>query len=265
MRLRSLCAIADRAEGTIARLRYLLGGDRPSQTARLTRSLSRIHWTRLDLQHRQGGISLMAPQDLAALPLSLPPMLHKRCRRTMSGCSKGARGLFVLSRVLGILTETPISPSVWRRQRPSRYAIRAGRNLPDKEFRYLRTVIVTAAVYRGFGSKLHPCGLTSPLNLPAPGRRQCLYVVLRDFADTCVFAKQSLGPILCDPLPLREASSHRVPGVPLLPKLRGHFAEFLLHRSLAHLRLLASPTCVGLRYGHKMNSPPGLFSAACFA
>ena len=34
------------------------------------------------------------------------------------------------------------------------YAFRAGRNLPDKEFRYLRTVIVTAAVYRGFGSVL---------------------------------------------------------------------------------------------------------------
>ena len=27
-------------------------------------------------------------------------------------------------------------------------------NLPDKEFRYLRTVIVTAAVYRGFNSRL---------------------------------------------------------------------------------------------------------------
>jgi hypothetical protein len=40
------------------------------------------------------------------------------------------------------------------RQCPTRYAIRAGRNLPDKEFRYLRTVIVTAAVHRGFGSEL---------------------------------------------------------------------------------------------------------------
>ncbi len=30
----------------------------------------------------------------------------------------------------------------------------ARRNLPDKELRYLRTVIVTAAVYRGFGRKL---------------------------------------------------------------------------------------------------------------
>ena len=41
------------------------------------------------------------------------------------------------------------------RQRPNRYAIRAGQNLPDKEFRYLRTVIVTAAVYRGFKAMLH--------------------------------------------------------------------------------------------------------------
>ncbi len=156
MRLRSLRAIADRAEGTFARLRYTLGGDRPSQTARLTRSLPRIHWARLGLQHHQGGISPSAPPELAPRAHSLPPILHKWCRRSMSGCSKGARGLFVLSRVLGILTETPISPSLWRRQRPSRYAIRAGRNLPDKEFRYLRTVIVTAAVYRGFDSELRP-------------------------------------------------------------------------------------------------------------
>ena len=41
----------------------------------------------------------------------------------------------------------------WR-QPGHHYAIRAGRNLPDKEFRYLRTVIVTAAVYRGFNSTL---------------------------------------------------------------------------------------------------------------
>ena len=37
---------------------------------------------------------------------------------------------------------------------PNRYAFRAGQNLPDKEFRYLRTVIVTAAVYWGFNSVL---------------------------------------------------------------------------------------------------------------
>ena len=72
----------------------------------------------------------------------------------MPSCSKGARGLSVLLRVTGIFTGTTVSLSPWLRQWGNRYAIRAGRNLPDKEFRYLRTVIVTAAVYRGFGSLL---------------------------------------------------------------------------------------------------------------
>ena len=36
---------------------------------------------------------------------------------------------------------------------------------------------------------------------------------------------------------------------PLLPKLRGHFAEFLNNASPAGLRILSSSTCVGLRYG----------------
>jgi hypothetical protein len=177
----------------------------------------------------------------------------------MTSCSKGAWGLFVLSRGLGILTETAISPSAWSRQCPSRYAIRAGRNLPDKEFRYLRTVIVTAAVYRGFGSELRPCGLTPPLNLPAPGRRQCVYGALRGLARTCVFAKQSLGPIHCGP-PQQRARSSQPERASLLPKLRDHYAEFLDHVSLVHLRLLASPTCVGLRYGRR-TAPPLAFLA----
>ncbi len=41
---------------------------------------------------------------------------------------------------------------------------------------------------------------------------------------------------------------------PLLPKLRGHFAEFLNKGSLARLRILSLPTCVGLRYGHQLSS-----------
>ena len=71
------------------------------------------------------------------------------------------------------------------RQRPNRYAIRAGQNLPDKEFRYLRTVIVTAAVYWGFNSGLRTEVLTPPLNLPAPGRRQPIYVIFRFSIDLC--------------------------------------------------------------------------------
>ncbi len=152
--LYTLRAIADRAEGTFARLRYLLGGDRPSQTTRLTLFPDRLYGPGLESRHRKGGISPATPRDLTTSLHSLPPILHRRCPNPISGYSKGARGLFVLLRVLGILTETPISPSSWSRQCPSRYAIRAGRNLPDKEFRYLRTVIVTAAVYRGFGSAL---------------------------------------------------------------------------------------------------------------
>ena len=151
--LYTLRAITDRAERTCARLRYSLGGDRPSQTTRLPRS-PRVLPSGLEPQHRKGGISPLTPHGLATVVHSLPPILHIQCQSPMAGYSKGARGLFVLSRVLGILTETPISPSSRKRQRPSRYAIRAGRNLPDKEFRYLRTVIVTAAVYRGFSSEL---------------------------------------------------------------------------------------------------------------
>ncbi len=65
--------------------------------------------------------------------------------------------------------------------------------------------IVTAAVYRGVNSQLREdeSKLTAPFNLPAPGRRQTLYVVF-DFAESCVFSKQSPGPFLCDLLELRE-------------------------------------------------------------
>jgi len=55
--------------------------------------------------------------------------------------------------VVRIFTDMSISPSLSLRQYVDRYTFRAGRNLPDKEFRYLWTVIVTAAVYQGLGRK----------------------------------------------------------------------------------------------------------------
>ena len=143
-------------EDTFGRLRYSFGGDRPSQTTRLTMSLDRIHGPRLEPQYCKGGISRVAPHRLTSTLQSLPPMLHMQHRSPLSGCSKGPRGLSVLLRVTGIFTGATNSLSRSPRQRPDRYAIRAGRNLPDKEFRYLRTVIVTAAVYRGFDSELRP-------------------------------------------------------------------------------------------------------------
>ena len=105
-------------------------------------------------EHKKGSISTLTPERLATPLHSLLPILHICYPKSMQSCSKGSRGLSVPLRVSGIFTGTTISPSSWLRQYPDRYTIRAGRNLPDKEFRYLRTVIVTAAVYRGFDSML---------------------------------------------------------------------------------------------------------------
>ncbi len=129
----------------------------------------------LESKQIKGRISTAAPQILAYLLQSLRPILHITCPDSMISYSKGSRlrpilhitcpdsmisyskgsrGLFVPSRVIGIFTDTTISLSSRLRQCPDHYTIRAGRNLPDKEFRYLRTVIVTAAVYRGFDQEL---------------------------------------------------------------------------------------------------------------
>ena len=96
----------------------------------------------------------MPPSKLASRLLRLLPILYKLYKHPISSYSKAPWGLSVLSRVTCIFTGTKTSPSLQLRQRPNRYAFRAGRNLPDKEFRYLRTVIVTAAVYWGFNSEL---------------------------------------------------------------------------------------------------------------
>ena len=120
------------------------------------------------------------------------------------------------------------------RQCPDHYTFRAGRNLPDKEFRYLRTVIVTAAVYWGFNSELALLLLTFQHRAGVSP-----YTSSFDLAETCVFAKQLPGPILCG----------SVSRAPLIPKLRGQFAEFLNYPSPVGLRIFFLSTCVGLRYG----------------
>ena len=142
-----------------------------------------IQRRRLEFQYRKDGIPTATPQKPKLLLPSVPSILCMQHRNPILGYSKAPWGLSVLSRVTGIFTGTTISPGGLLRQCPDRYAIRAGQNLPDKEFRYLRTVIVTAAVYRGLNSMLR-C-LTSPLNLPAPGRRQPIYVIFRFSIDLC--------------------------------------------------------------------------------
>ena len=134
----------------------------------------------------------MAPPRLTPQLQSLPPMLHRSYPNTMPSCSKAPRGLFVLLRVGRIFTAISISPGPSLRHRSSCYAVRAGRNLPDKEFRYLRTVIVTAAVHRGFGSGLAPLPLTFRHRASvAP------YTSSYEFAESCVFGKQSPEPVHC--------------------------------------------------------------------
>ena len=137
-------------------LRYFFGGNRPSQTDPLTLFPTRIHGMRLECRLHKTGISLLAPPPLTRKLHCLPAILHMTNQAPILEYSKGARGLSVLLRVSGIFTGITTSPRSTLRQRPDRYTIRAGRNLPDKEFRYLRTVIVTADIHRGFGSKLLP-------------------------------------------------------------------------------------------------------------
>ena len=115
-----------------------------------------FHGVLLDSQPDKTGISRMANKILTNLDQSLPVILHISSQEPISEYSKGSRGLSVLSRVNRIFTATTISPSLSLRQCPDRCAIRAGRNLPDKEFRYLRTVIVTAAIHPGLSSVLCP-------------------------------------------------------------------------------------------------------------
>ena len=94
---------------------------------------------------QKGGVPLVP---------KLPPTLYIHTQMTIRRCSKAPRGLSVLLRGTGIFTGTTVSPSFSLRQCPSRYAFHAGRYLADKEFRYLRTVRVTAAIHQDFISVL---------------------------------------------------------------------------------------------------------------
>ena len=155
--------------------------------------------------------------------------------------SKAARGLFVLPRLIGFFTDIVISPGLSSRQYTHHYSIRAGRNLPDKEFRYLRTVIVTAAVHQGLVLEHTPLHLTfwhwagvSP------------YTSSYDFARTCVFDKQLQVFICCGQHPVDIIARY---WQGLSRSYACCFAEFLKLSYPDHLGLLDLSTSVGLRYG----------------
>ncbi len=210
----TLRLVSIQPEPTFGRLRYPFGGDRPSQTARLPLSRAPLPTPRLGPNRIQAGISTATPRNLAASLHSLPAILHNMRPDAMTGCSKAPRGLFVLLRVTRIFTRTSISPGPPLRQRSARYTFRAGRNLPDKELRYLRTVIVTAAVHRGFISELPARSrLPSPLHLTFRHRAGVSpYTSACAFAETCVFAKQSAEPLHCNHVSQRGVPSPEVTG-----------------------------------------------------
>ena len=180
-------------------------------------------------------------------------MLRMTAPGPMPSCSKAPRGLFVLSWVTRIFTGTAISPSPLLRQRSSRYSFRAGRNLPDKEFRYLRTVIVTAAVHRGFDSPL-----LAPLLLTfrhwagvSPYTSACA------LAETCVFGKQSLEPIYCGPLTPSRLRKRKLPGHPFFRRYGVNLPSSLTEVRSSTLGEVPLPTSVGVRYGQQSRLASG--------
>src|SRR5207302_784425 len=94
----TLCLISIQPEGTFGRLRYSLGGDRPSQTAHLTLFSSRIHGLEVEPRSAKSGISLSPPHPPQGMLHRVPPILRMTDPDPMPSYSKAPRGLFVLSR-----------------------------------------------------------------------------------------------------------------------------------------------------------------------
>ena len=87
--------ISIQSERTFGRLRYSLGGDRPSQTAHLTLSRPQFHETRLELQCIKGSIPTSAPRILAYPYHCLLPILYIMHQSPISSYSKAPWGLSV--------------------------------------------------------------------------------------------------------------------------------------------------------------------------
>ena len=179
-----------------------------------------------------------------------PPILHKPNRTPIPSYSEGPGVFRPAARNEHLYSYCNFAESVVETAEKSlRHSCRS--EPPDKEFRYLRMVIVTTAVYWGLNSQLRHRWLTGPLNLPAPGRRRSVYIVLRLRTDLC-FSKQSLLSGLCDHPSWKAKFRHQ--GWSPSPEVTGHFAEFLNHSSLDRLSILYLTTCVGLGYGPCTNS-----------
>jgi len=101
-------------------------------------------------------------------------------------------------------------------------------------YNYLGQLIVTAGVHRRLASELSPRGLTFR---HWPG--VSLYTSSCEFAETCVFGKQSPGIMRCgQPLLLLSMKNKSRSWQPLLRTYGRCFAEFLNEGSPDHLGTL---------------------------
>ena len=155
-------------------------------------------------------------------------LLHSTVKNIVpvSSYSKAPRGLFVQAQVGRIFTAISISPGIRLRQSLTRSAFRAGRNLPDKELRYHRTVIVTAAVHSGLYPRLH-LAISSEILTFEHWAGVTPYTSPYGFAESCVLVKQSVSVVNCAPKHFLRLRTKTVRGGHL-PKVRPVFvAEFL--------------------------------------
>ena len=92
--LYTLRMISIHSEGTFGRLRYSLGGDRPQSNCPPDTVSPRAKRGGLEWSYSQGSIPPLPPRMLAHTSLRLLPILYKRYKHSISGCSKAPRGLF---------------------------------------------------------------------------------------------------------------------------------------------------------------------------
>jgi hypothetical protein len=192
----ALPMISIHGKPTVAPLRYILAGYRPSKTVHLALSSMLFANMLSEFCHiSKRGVTLSSRLNRDSL-LHCTIKMHK----TIPNYSQAPRGLFVLVELGRVFTANAISPSNRLRQLSARDAIRAGRNLPDKELRYRRTVIVTAAVYWSFMLEQIRTNPETPLYLTYQHWAGVSpYTVHYCFAGTCVFDKQSTDKLWLRP------------------------------------------------------------------
>jgi len=135
--------VSNQPEQTLERLRYILGGDRPSQPTHLPRSPHRIT-VQVSIPDTPGWCSIGARR--------LPPTLYKRIQNTMTGCSKAPWGLSVLRRVMRIFTHATISPSLSLENHFVRISNAAvDHSIPVVAFRNSTTLLYTSLEPPGTG------------------------------------------------------------------------------------------------------------------